>query len=121
MSAGGFNLSKYELDDGSTIVPIRVQPETLAFTNGTNANGAPTGAVTLNVTAYARKSKRQYGIGARTVSISWNAGAPDGYKDDNVIVPILSKAVFDGYSIGDVVTYLGTAATIVSKTAEVLT
>lgn len=120
MSSGAFTSTKYEMDNG-TIVNVKVQPETLTFTDGTAANDAPSGGVTLGISAYTRKPKERYGVGCRLVRISWTSGAPSGYKDASVLVPILSKAVFDGYSQGDAVTYLGTAASITRKINEVLT
>lgn len=120
MSAGSFTATKYELDNG-TIVNVKVQPETLTFTDGTAANDPPAGAVTLGISAYTRKPKNQYGIGCRRVRITWTSGPPTGYKDDTLLVPVLSKSVFDGYSQGDAVTYLGTAASISRKLNEELT
>lgn len=120
MSSGGFENSKYELNGGATIVPIRVQPETLLFTDGSTANSAPAGAVNLSVSAKARKGNREYGIGARNVTISWDATPPTGYEDENLTVPILTEAAFADYNIGTGVTYLGAAATIVGRKAESL-
>ena len=119
MSAGAFVTSKYELDDG-TIVPIRVQPETLALTNGSQDNAAPTPGVTLSLFAKARKGNREYGIGARTVTISWDTAPPTGYEDDNLSIPILTPTAFSAYAVGSGVTYLGTAATVVSRKSEQL-
>jgi len=42
MSAGAFVLTNYETDAG-TIVPIKLQPETLQATFGGGANTAPSG------------------------------------------------------------------------------
>lgn len=120
MSAGSFSRAKYELD-GGTIVPIRVQPETISLTDGTNANDEPAGSVTLDVTAYARKGNRQYGIGARCITIAWSAAPPTGYEDELLQIPVLTPATFAAYAVGDTVTYLATAAEIVSKKNEVLT
>ena len=117
MSAGAFSLEKYELDNGQ-ISPIRVQPETVAFTDGTDANDSPTGAITLNLFARARKGNREYGIGARFVTIQWDAAPPAGYQDDALQIPILDKSVFDGYALGGGYTYLGSACSIISKTGE---
>lgn len=120
MSAGAFTLSRYELDGGTIIVPIRVQPETLALTDGTTANDPPTGAVTLSVSAKARKGTREYGIGARNITISWVAGPPTGYEDENLSIPVLSEVAYAAYTVGTEVTYLGTTATVVARKAEAL-
>lgn len=117
MSAGAFTLSKYELDGGQ-ISPIRIQPETLGLTDGTNANTAPAGDVDLSLFARARKGTREYGIGARFITISWNGSPPTGYKDGTLSVPVLTAAAFNAYTVGENVTYLGTTAVVVSKTAE---
>lgn len=119
MSSGAFSLTKYEMDGGQ-IVPINLQPETLALTDGTNANDAPAGAVTLSLRAKARKGTREYGIGARNITLSWNGSPPTGYNDDNLIVPVLTPAAFTAYTVGGAITYLGTAATVVSKKPEQL-
>lgn len=121
MSSGGFTNARYELNGGGTIVPIKVQPETLALTDGSVVNAAPTGNVTLEVTAYARKNKRQYGIGARYVTLSWDGSPPTGYDDDNVTVPVLTVAAYNAYVRGSTMTYLGEACTVVSRTDEQLT
>ena len=121
MSAGPFTKTRYELDGGSNFAPISVQPETLTFTSDSVANEAPTESVNLGISVYTRKPKRRYGIGARTVTISWNGNPPTDYKDENLTVPVLRQSVFDGYSVGDAATYLSTACVIVSKTPQVLT
>lgn len=120
MSAGAFERSKYELDGGAVIVLIRVQPETIALTDGTVANDPPAGAVSLNLFARARKGAREYGIGARTITISWNGSPPSGYADENLIIPVLTQTAFTAYAVGDSVTYLGTPATVVSRKGEQL-
>lgn len=121
MSSGAFLLTKYELNGGATIVPIRVQPDTVSFDVGGTTNAAVGGAINLSVSAYTRKSTRSYGIGARGVTISWNGSAPADYEDENLSIPILSEAFFNNVNVGDNATYLGTACTIVSKKQEQLT
>lgn len=120
MSSGTFSRSKYELD-GGIVCPIRVQPETLALDIDGATNDAPAGNVTLSVSVYARKGKREYGIGARNIVIAFTAGAPAGYKDEPLSVPILTPAVFTGINVGDTGTYLGSACEVISKAQEVLT
>lgn len=117
MSAGAFVTSRYELDGGQ-IVPVRVQPETLEFTDGTNANDPPAGAINLSLFAKTRKGNREYGIGCRLVTISWNAAPPAGYEDENLTIPVMTPANFANYATGTVVTYLGAPATIVGRKAE---
>lgn len=121
MSSGGFSRSKYELDGSAQIVPVRVQPETILLDIDGTTNAEPAGNVTLSVTAYTRKSARQYGIGCRSITIAWNAGPPANYEDENLSIPILTVAAFAAINVGDTGTYLGTACTVVSKKSEQLT
>lgn len=119
MSSGPFLTTKYELDNG-TIVPFKAQQETLDLTDGTVANDPPAGAVTLSLFAKASKGVREYGIGTRRITISWDSGAPAGYKDENLSISILTPAAFAAYDVGDGLTYLATACTVVSKKNEQL-
>lgn len=117
MSSGTFTITRYELNSGS-IQPIRLQPETLALTNGTEANDPPAGATTNSQFVRARKGTREYGVGARGITISWDGNPPANYADENLRIPVLTPTAFDAYGVGDSVTYLGTAATVVSKQEE---
>ena len=117
MSAGAFETSKYELNEGQ-IVPIRVQPETIAAAVGANANDPPAGNINLSLFAKARKGNREYGIGARQVTISWNAAPPAGYANENLTIPVLTPAAFAAFTLGATLTYLATPATIVGRKAE---
>lgn len=119
MSSGSFTTTKYELDNG-TVVPFRAQPETLLFTSGGTANDEPAGAVTLSLFAKANKGTREYGIGTRRITISWEGSPPTDYADENLNISIMQSSVFDGYNVGDTATYLGTTCTIVAKKAEQL-
>ena len=118
MSSGAFQTTRYELNDTAVIVPFRAQPETIALTNGTVANDPPAGDVTLSLFAKARKGVREYGIGTRLITISWEGSPPAGYEDDNLTIPILTVAAFNAYTVGSNVTYLGTQALVVGRTAE---
>lgn len=109
MSAGQFDDSIYE-SNGGDFYPCRVQPETLAMTIDGTANAAGAGPILPNTpSANMRGSKRQNGVNARTVSLKLPAGgtAPAGYSGDNVVVPVLTPAVFDAISRSSVVVYLG--------------
>lgn len=118
MSSGTFSISRYETDDGE-IHPVRVQPETLAATFGTTANAAPSGSVTNNQRAKVTKGKRQYGIGTRTVTITFAGTPPANYKPYGVItLPVMQKTVWDAITDGSTVTYLSTAGTVAYKTPE---
>ncbi len=94
MSAGLFELSTYESNEGD-LYPIRIQPETLQL-NINGANAAPTGEPDQAVSARARKSRRAYGVGARTVRVRFTAAAPTGYAEGQVLtVPVLTAALWD--------------------------
>lgn len=119
MSSGRFVRSRYTDDDGE-IHPIRVQPETLAATLGGTANAAPTGATTADNAAKVTKGRREYGLGARFVTVAWNPGAaPEDYDERTLVkIPVLNPTVFNGANIGAAVVYNGGTGVIVSKTGE---
>lgn len=119
MSAGAFERSKYEADNGD-IYSIRVQPETLAATFGGTANAAPTGAVDQQVSARVGGGNRQIGIKARAVSVSWTAAPPTGYKADELIrIPIMTKDLYDSITSNSTTgSYLGANIQVVGKLPE---
>lgn len=120
MSAGAFQYSKYESDQGG-IYRIRVQPETLAATVDATVNGAPTGAIDSQGTVRVSNPRRGFGITPRRISIRWVGAPPTGYKaDETVQVVILTPALYNAANIGDPVTYLATNATVTGKSAEVV-
>lgn len=121
MSAGAFENSKYEADDGE-IYPIRIQPETLALTLGSTANAAPTGAVTGKIRARVGGGRRKYGVHARTVTVRFTGTLPAGYKPGSTItLPILKPALYNAIVGGATTgTYLSQAVEVVYKTAEKL-
>jgi hypothetical protein len=113
MSAGAFQIAKYETDKGG-LMPIRVQPETLALTIGGVANAAPTGTMTdAYGSARVGGGGRQHGVKARSVTIKFTGTPPAGYKADSPItLPVLTQVAWAGYSKGDTGTYLGTAIVV---------
>lgn len=121
MSAGDFNRIRYECDDTTTIVRGKAQPETVALDIDGATNDVPAGSVTFGISAYARKTTKQYGVGMRCVNLAWTGAPPTGYSTDIVSVPIFQKSVYDGISIGDAGTYLGQPVEVISKKAEQLT
>lgn len=116
--AGAFTLSKYETDLDN-VVPIKVQPETLAANIGA-ANAAPAGDSEAGFpSADVSRSKRSIGIHARTVSIKFTATPPTGYAANSIYrIPILTKTVYEGISKGDTGTYLSVACQVVGKSPE---
>lgn len=114
MSAGAFQVSKYEADSGD-IHPIRVQPETIAALS----NAAPAGAVNSSISAVVSLTRRQRGLRPRYVSVKFSGALPDGYAANTIYrLPILTEAVFDGLNIGGTGTYLGNPIVIVGKEGE---
>lgn len=119
MSQGSFEISRYEASFANFIMPIRVQPETVSLTDGTVPNDPPAGATDLPLFARARKGNTEYGVGARSITISFAPGSePTGYSGDSLNVPVLTEAAFAAYSIGDTVTYLGATGTVVGRKSE---
>jgi len=119
MSSGVFTRAKYTTDAG-TIVPIRVQPETLAATLGGTANATAAGAVTPGYPkATVSKSRRAYGIHARTVTLAFIGTPPDGYAPNQTLtIPVMSLTVWQGLSEGVACTYLAKTAEVVSVNPE---
>lgn len=118
MSQGQFSRSRYEADNDD-IHPIRVQPETLSASLGGGANAAPTGAVTVGISARTSQSARAFGLRPRSVSLAWTATPPTGYDERGTLrIPILTKARFDAIVVGSTGTYLDTGVTVIGKSPE---
>ena len=118
MSAGSFELSKYEANDGG-VYPIRVQPETLALTLGGTANAAPAGDVDQPILAKVSRANGAYGVRPRKVTIRFTAAPPDGYSENQTFsLPVMQPTLWDGATTGTVAEYLGVAAIVVSRSAE---
>lgn len=120
MSAGSTVATRYQTDSGA-IVPIRLQPESIAFAIGETANEPPEGSADASYpSAKASGSKRSIGINARKVNIKFDT-APTGYKQDGLIsIPVLQKSVWDTIAKSQAGTYLGEDVTVVSKSPEYL-
>jgi hypothetical protein len=117
MSAGPFQIYRYEADNGD-IHPIKLQPETVAANIG-GANSPPSGQVSNDISAWVNRGNRQYGLRPRYVTVRFTSGAPTGYKADQLYrIPILTQARFNAVGRGTTGTYLGEAVTVVSKTTE---
>ena len=119
MSSGAFTLAQYSTD-ADNIVPLRVQPETLAATLG-SVNASASGSLSAGFpSAQVSKSKRGLGIHARTVSIRFDEGqTPEGYAVGAVLrIPVTTKARFDALSKASAVTYLTKTGKVVGKSPE---
>lgn len=110
--------AKYETDN-ATILPIRVQPETIAASIG-SANSSPAGTVAGGLgSARVGGGNRQAGVKARSVTFRFTGTTPTAYEDGQVLrIPILQKSVWDAISKGTTGTYLSTAIVVVGKQPE---
>jgi hypothetical protein len=118
MSSGEFSNSKYESNSGRVYF-AKVQPETLALDIGGSTNDAPAGAIDQEVSAKMNGSRREIGVNARSVSLSWTASPPTGYDANGVVrVPIMTPTFFDSITRGATGTYLGAAVEVVGKSPE---
>lgn len=120
MSAGTFQNTKYQMDatNGGYILRARAQPETLAATDGTNANDEPAGAISGPGSAKASKGRREFGVGMRKVVLELDGTAPTGYSGDDVVIPVLTPATFTAWVIGTEITYQGTTWKVKERYAE---
>ncbi len=120
MSSGSFVRTFYGIsaENGGGVAPIRLQPETLAATLGGTANAAVGGPATQAGSVTISQGRRSAGINARYVTVSWDGAPPDDYSGLTARIVVPDPDVYAGTSIGDSVTYLGTAATIVGRTPE---
>lgn len=119
MSAGAFVLSRYEADNGQ-VLPVRVQPETVALNVGGGANAAPTGTLTAGAT-FARVSggNRRYGVKCRSVTIRFTGALPAGYETGRPLrLPVLTLARYNGITVGGSGAYLGQPIVVLGKSAE---
>lgn len=117
MSSGVFTISKYEADSGE-IHPIRVQPETLLLNVGA-VNAEAAGTLSSEISVKARKGKREFGIGARTVTFKFTAAPPTDYAANQIYtMPILTPDTWDAAIKGTTGTYLGSAIQVTGKSRE---
>jgi len=113
MSAGVFIKSKYLASyDGTSVHPIRVQPETEALSINSVANTPPSGAISNPIPAVISRGRRSRGLIPRTVSIQAPAtGQPTGYKPLGITtLPCLNEEIYAAAvaaTEATTVTYLG--------------
>lgn len=116
MSAGPFQSAQYETNNGD-VVSISVQPETLSFTAGGQANNSAAGMVSQGFpSAKVSGGRASIGINARLVRFKFTGTVPDGYKTDGVLtIPVLTPTAYNAYVKGAVGTYTvaGAAADII--------
>lgn len=120
MSSGAF-LNTFYTTDAGNVVPIISQPETLALVLGGETNAGPAGPAAAGFpSAQVSKGRRSLGINARLVRVKFPpGGAPAGYADTGAIaLPWFDPTSFATLSTGATGTYLGSACSLVGKTAE---
>lgn len=107
--------AKYQADD-ETVHPIRLTPQVYAVATSSEPAGAPNS----NIHAKQSKSKREFGLRARFITIGRVRGAAPDTFSEYATIPILTRAAFDSatYTTGAVVSYKGQNWTIVGSTPE---
>jgi len=122
MSAGQFELSRYEASYGEEIHPIRIQPETATAAIGGTNNNPPAGAATNPISAVVSAGRRSKGLNPRLVSLRAPAtGQPAGYLANGLtVIPALTEAFFNAAVAGAEVTYLGSTYTVVGRSPEIV-
>lgn len=118
---GAFADAKYESSVGTFIFPIRVQPETIAASFGSQTNVEPSGSITANLpSATVSKGRRTIGIHPRTVSVKvTSTGVIASNAVGTIIaIPVLSKATYAAIAKSQTGVYQGDAIKVVGKTEE---
>ena len=121
MSAGFFSKTKYQASygAGTSIHPIRIQPESALATIGSVANTAPTGAVNNPITASVSGSKRSNRLISRRVVIQLDGDPPAGYDERSVVyLPALTPTFYNAAVVGAAVTYLEKTWKVLSRRQE---
>lgn len=115
MSAGPFITARYLADDGTTIAPVRVQPETLTLTINGQANSSIASPATTKYFARTGGGCREIGMRTRRVNFKFDT-APTPYKQDAILsLPWFDPSTFDAIT-GDL-----TGTYVVNGTAEDIT
>lgn len=119
MSAGAFEISKYQDNTGTRVYAIRVQPETLAATFGSAVNDPTADEVTEPIFAQVSRANGGYGVRPRKVTIRFTTTLPSGYKADGTYsIPILTSALWDAITPASAGVYLGQPCIVISKSPE---
>lgn len=123
MSAGSFTRTRYQATwDNTQIHPIRVQPETLLLADSgspTTVNSAPTGSVTVPISAKVSAGKRELGLKPRKFNLELTGEPPTGYDEGaRISLPILTESFYEAIAVNDTVSYLSTTWEVISKDQE---
>lgn len=122
MSAGAFEISRYEASYAANIHPIRIQPETAAASIGGVDNDPPAGAANNPISVVTSRGRRSRGLIPRTVTLRAPATSqPAGYLASGLTtIPALTEAFFNAATAGASVTYLGATFTVVGRSPEIV-
>lgn len=125
MSAGNFLRSRYKASygDGTSVHPIRIQPELLDVDFSSLSNVEPDETINNPISAIASLGKNALGLRPRYVTIKRNplGSAVPGYADESTIkLTILKPDVWDSITVGEDIVYLGGTYTVISKSQEVV-
>lgn len=119
MSAGAFQISRYERNGAVSIHGIDIQPETAAATFDGVVNDPPAAAVNSDFSVKISRAANACGLLPRKANVRFTGTLPTGYKADQVYpIVILQESVWAGITRGQVGTYLGEATVVVSKSNE---
>ncbi len=122
MSAGQYIRGRYQASygGGTSIHPIRYQPETQAAVINSVTNNPPDGDINNPISAQVSRGGRARGLRPRSITIQFpNTGQPTGYAPGGTtIIPALTQEFFDAATPGADITYLGVLCTVVGRTAE---
>lgn len=126
MSAGAFEVGKYETNGGTFVYECRVQEETkeLALNSVSNAYPSADATADLPTLEISKRGNRGFGITPRTVTIELTAdgtGETAEYTEGSrFTIPVFQESVWDGYAKGQTGTYLGIACEFRSKSPELI-
>jgi hypothetical protein len=126
MSAGDFEVGKYETNGSTYVYECRVQEETkeLALNGVTNDYPAAAATAGLPTLEISKRGRRGFGITPRTVIIELTAagtGETAEYAEGNRYeIPVFSESVWNGFDKGQTGTYLGIACVYRGKSPEVI-
>lgn len=125
MSGGPFTRARYQASygDGSSVHPIRVQPETVTLSVNGVLNSIPVSEINNPISALVSRGRRSKGLVVRTVTLKAPAtNPPDGYLPNGLTtVPCLTEAFYNACAAADDTTnvnYLNTVGYSVSYVSD---
>jgi len=123
MSAGEFDQALYQASygDGTSVHPIKVQPETRTAVAGTVQNDLSALVdQTSPISAVVSRGRTSRGLNARLVYLQLTGTPPTGYQDvSRTRIPALTPAFFAAcLAVGAEITYLSTTWKCIGSSAE---